>query len=139
MVIVTISRTVNPKEIVEVKAIVEALQALISSLPHRTLPSSVREKELPRRRVEAHLTESRSNRTQFSLLPKSVMSETMTMTAAKEAVVRILSAEVKAANRPNPVGVAAVATEMSTAAIQGAEIIKEVAVRVQLHTKSDQC
>ena len=58
---------------------------------------------------------------------------------AKEAAVRMRPAAVKAANRPNPVGVVAVVTGMSTAAIQEAEIIKEVAVRVHLHTKSDQC
>ena len=138
MVIVTLSRTVNLKEIVEVRATVEALQVLISSLPHRTLLSSVREKGLPRRRVEVHPTEFRSNRIKSSHLPQSAMSAIMTMTA-KEAVVRMRPVAVKAANRPNQVGVAAVVTGMSTAAIQEAEIIKEVAVRVHLHTKSDQC
>lgn len=138
MVIVTLSRTVNPKEIVEVRATAEALQALTSSLPHRTLLSSVREKGLPRRRVEAHLTEFRSNRIKSSHLPQSVMNARMTM-IAKEAAVRMRPAAVKAANRPNPVGVAVVVTGMSTAAIQEAEIIKEVEVRVHLHIKSDQC
>ena len=138
MVIVTPSRTVNPKEIEEVRATVEALQALISNLPHRTLLSSVREKGLPRKRAETHPTEFRSNRIKSSHLPQSVMNATMTMTV-KEAAVRMRPAAAKAANRPNPVGAAAVATEMYTAAIQEAEIIKEVAVRVHLHTKSDQC
>ena len=138
MVIVTLSRTVNPRETGEVRATVEALQALISSPPHRTLLSSVREKGLPRRRVEAHPTEPRSNRIKSSRLPQSVMSETMTMTA-KEAAVRIRLAVAKAANHLNPVAVAAVVTGTYTAAILEAEIIKEVAVRVLLHTKSDQC
>lgn len=66
------------------------------------------------------------------------MSETMTMTA-KEAAVRMRLAVAKAANHLNPVAVAAVVTGTYTAAILEAEIIKEVAVRVHLRTKSDQC
>ncbi len=136
--IVKLSRIVKPREIVEVRITAEALRALINSLPHRTLLLSVREKGLPRRRVEAHLTEVRSNRIKSSHLPQSGMNETTTK-IAKEAVVRMQPAVVRAANHPNPVGVAAAVTGMSTAAIQEAEIIKEVEVRVHLHTKSDQC
>ena len=139
VVIGTLSRTDNPRETGEVRATVEALRALTSSPPHRTLLSSVREKGLPRRREEAHPTELKSNRIKSSHLPQSVMSETTTMTA-KEAADRMrLAAVAKLANLPNPVAVAAVVTGTYTAAILEAEIIKEVAVRVHLRTKSDQC
>ena len=139
MEIGTLSRIVNPRETGEVRATVEALRALTNSPPHRTLLSSVREKGLPRKRVEVHPTELRSNRIKSSRLPQSVMSETTT-TTAKEAAARMrLAAVGKAANLPNPVAVAAAATGTSTAAIQEAEIIKVVEVRVLLRTKSDQC
>ena len=143
--IVTLSRSVNPREIVEVRITVEALQAaLISSLPHRTLLLSVREKGPPRRRVAAaHQTEQlKNNRNKSSHLPQSVMNATTTKIAKDPVVIMQPAAVVRAANHPNLVGVvAAVVTGMSTAAapIQEAEIIKEVAVRVHLHTKSDQC
>jgi hypothetical protein len=88
--------------------------------------------------VGALPTEFRSNRIKSSHLPQSVMNAKITMTAKEEAV-RMRPAEVKAANRPNLVVVAAMVTGMSTAAIQEAEIIKEVEVRVHLHKKSDQC
>ena len=139
MAIGTLSRIVNPRETGEVRATVEALRALTSSLPHHTLLSSVQEKGLPRRRVEVHQTELRSNRIRSSRLPQSVMSETTT-TTAKEAAARMrVAAVAKEANRPNQVAVAAAVTGTSTAAIQEAEIIKVVEVRVLLRTKSDQC